>query len=79
MDFVEQLKEVRLKKEESMVSYDVIALYTSVPISPALKIIEDKLIKDKDLQHRKLKVKVKVMDLYSAFQMDYALPKVLYM
>ena len=52
MDFVEQLKEVRLKKEERLVSYDVTALFTSVPIPPALKIIEDKLNKDKDLQQR---------------------------
>ena len=51
-DFVEQLKEVRLKKEESMVSYDVTALFTSVPIPPVLKIIEEKLTKDKDLQQR---------------------------
>ena len=51
-DFVEQLKEMRLEKEESMVSYDVTALFTSVPIPPALKIIEEKLIKDKDLQQR---------------------------
>ena len=51
-DFVEQLKEVRLKIEESMVSYDVTALFTSVPIPPVLKIIEEKLIKDKDLQQR---------------------------
>ena len=50
--FVEQLKEVRLEKEESMVSYDVTALFTSVPIPPALKIIEEKLIKNKDLQQR---------------------------
>ena len=40
MDFVEQIKEVKLKKEESMVSYDVTALFTSVPIPPVLKIIE---------------------------------------
>ena len=51
-DFVEQLKEVRLKKEESMVSYDVTALFTSVAIPAVLKIIEEKLIKDKDLQQR---------------------------
>ena len=51
-DFVEQLKEVKLKKEESMVSYDVTALFTSVPIPPVLKIIEEKLTKDKDLQQR---------------------------
>ena len=51
-DFVKQLKELRLKKEESMVSYDVTALFTSVPIPPVLKIIEENLTKDKDLQQR---------------------------
>ena len=49
---MEQIKEVRLKKEESMVSYDVTALFTSVPIPPVLKIIEEKLTKDKALQQR---------------------------
>ena len=52
IDFVEQIKEVKLKKEESMVSYDVTALFTSVPIPPVLKIIEDKLEEDKDLPRR---------------------------
>ena len=53
MDFAEQIKEVKLKKEENMVSYDVTALFTSVPIPPVLKIIEDKLNEDKDLPQRK--------------------------
>ena len=52
MDFVEQIKEVKVKKEESMVSYDVTALFISVPIPPVLKIIEDKLENDKDLPLR---------------------------
>ena len=52
MNFVDQIKEVKLKKEESMVSYDVTALFTSVPIPPVLKIIEDKLNEDKDLPQR---------------------------
>ena len=51
-DFVEQIKEVKLKKEESMVSYDVTALFTSVPIPPVLKIIEEKLTNNKDLPQR---------------------------
>ena len=51
-DFVEQLKEVKMKKEESMVSYDVTALFTSVPIPPVLKTIEEKLTIDRDLQQR---------------------------
>ena len=48
-DFVKEIKEVKLKKEESMVSYDVKALFTSVPIPPVLKIIEEMLTNDKDL------------------------------
>ena len=52
IDFVEQIKEVKLKKEENMVSYDVTALFTSVPIPPVLKIIEDKLEEDKELPRR---------------------------
>ena len=52
IDFVQQIKEVKLKKEESLVSYDVTALFTSVPIPPVLKIIEEKLEEDKDLPRR---------------------------
>ena len=51
-DFVEQLKDVRLKQEECIISYDVTALFTSVPIQPVLNIIEQKLSNDKDLQQR---------------------------
>ena len=78
-DFVEQLKEIRLKKEESMVSYDVTAHFTSVPIPPALKIIEEKLIQDKDLQQRtsmSIKHVIKLLDFclrstYFVFQGQY--------
>ena len=52
IDFVQQIKEVKLKEEESLVSYDVTALFTSVPIPPVLKIIEEKLEEDKDLPRR---------------------------
>ena len=52
IDFVQQIKEVKLKEDESMVSYDVTALFTSVPIPPVIKIIEEKLKEDKDLSRR---------------------------
>ena len=35
-DFVQQIKEVKLNNDESLVSYDVTALFTSVPIPPVL-------------------------------------------
>ena len=51
-DFVEQLKDVRLKQGKCIISYDVTALFTSVPIQPVVNIIQQKLANDKDLQQR---------------------------
>ena len=51
-DFVEQLKDARLKQGECIISYDVTALFTSVPIQPVVNIIQQKLANDKDLQQR---------------------------
>ena len=51
-DFVQQIKEVKLKNDESLVFYDVTALFTSVPIPPVLKIIEEKLKEDQELSRR---------------------------
>ena len=51
-DFEEQLKDVRLKQEECIISYDVTALFTSEPMHTVLNIIEQKLANDKELQQR---------------------------
>ena len=51
-DFVEQIKDVRLKQGECIISYDVTALFTSVPIKPVLNIIKQRLAHDHDLQKR---------------------------
>ena len=51
-DFVEQLKEVRLKQGECIISYDVAALFTSVPIQPVINIIQQRLAKDTELHQR---------------------------
>ena len=45
-DFVEQVKQIKLEPGECLSSYDVSALFTSVPIDPALNIIKDLLDKD---------------------------------
>ena len=42
-DLVQQLKGITLKANEAIVSYDVSALITSVPIDPAINIIRRKL------------------------------------
>ena len=51
-DFVEQAKHFKLKAGECLSSYDVSALFTSVPIDPALNIIKDLLDKDNTLKER---------------------------
>ena len=51
-DFAEQMKTIKLLPDECIISYDVKALFTSVPIEPAIKIIKQHLENDKDLQQR---------------------------
>ena len=51
-DFVEQAKQIILEPGECLSSYDVSALFTSVPIDPALTIIKDLLKKDTTLKER---------------------------
>ena len=51
-DFVEQVKHVTLGPGECLSSYDVSALFTSVPTDPALNIIKDLLEKDNTLKER---------------------------
>ena len=51
-DFVEQVKHITLVPRECLSSYDVSALFTSVPIDPALKVIKDLLVKDSTLKDR---------------------------
>ena len=51
-DFVEQAKQIILEPGDCLSSYDVSALFTSVPIDPALNIIKDLLEKDNTLQER---------------------------
>ena len=51
-DFVEQVKQIKLEPGEYLSSYDVSALFTSVPIDPALNIIKDLLDKDTTLKER---------------------------
>ena len=51
-DFIDHIKDIRLRQEESIISYDVASLFTSVPIQPALKIIQQSLVTEQDLHNR---------------------------
>ena len=51
-DFVEQVKHITLVPGECLSSYDVSALFTSVPVDPALNIIRNLLDKNHTLKER---------------------------
>ena len=51
-DFLEQVKQIKLEPGDCLSSYDVSALFTSVPIDPALSIIKDLLDKENTLKER---------------------------
>ena len=51
-DLVELAKHFKLEAGECLSSYDVSALFTSVPIDPALNIIKDLLVKDNTLKEK---------------------------
>ena len=52
MTFVEQVKHIRLAPGERLSSYDVSALFTSIPVVPAHKAIKDLIEKDPTLKER---------------------------
>ena len=62
-DFMKHLKGIQLGPDEVMVSYDVRALFTAVPIQPALKIIENLLKEDTGLQNRTTMSTKHIIDL----------------
>ena len=52
LDFLESIRGIQLQPEECMLSYDVEALFTSVPIESAISIIKKHLEEDKELHQR---------------------------
>ena len=51
-DFMQQIKGIHLNQSQCMMSYDVKALFTSVPTEPATNIIKNMLEQNHELQHR---------------------------
>ena len=51
-DFIQQIQGIQLQPNQCMVSFDVKALFTSVPIQPAITIIKKLLEEDQSLQQR---------------------------
>ena len=51
-EFLKQLEDIKMGPDDIIISYDVKALFTSVPIKPALKIIQKLLEEDQTLPQR---------------------------
>ena len=51
-EFIEEIKNFKLEEGKCITSYDVSALFTSVPVPSALDIIKNKLQQDADLPNR---------------------------
>ena len=51
-DFIDQIKGIHLNEDQCMMSYDLKALFTSVPITPATTVIKKLLEQDQELQQR---------------------------
>ena len=49
-DFIQQMKDIKLEEDQCIMSYDVKALFTSVPVQPAIDVIRKKLEEDKELR-----------------------------
>ena len=50
--FAEEIKEMKLEKGKCITSYDVVALFTSIPIPSALEVMKKKLEQETELQKR---------------------------
>ena len=51
-DFVEKIREIKLNPDQTIVSYDVTALFTCIPPDDALVVVKECLERDVTLQHR---------------------------
>ena len=51
-DFVRDIREIRIEPDKELQSYDVSALFTSVPVGKPLKVIRERLEEDQNLSDR---------------------------
>lgn len=51
-DMISRLQDIRVDDDEELISYDVTALFTSVPVEESINIIDERLRQDDTLHHR---------------------------
>ena len=61
--FADEIREIKLEEGECITSYDVTALFTSIPVASALDIIRRKLEQDADLPTRTIMTDDTIIEL----------------
>ena len=64
-DLVKSLQSLTVNGDETLVSFDVVSLFTNTPIDRALEIIKDRLLNDNKLRQRTLLTASDIMELLS--------------
>ena len=62
-EFADEIGNIKLEERECITSYDVTALFTSVPVSSALEIITKRLEQDTDLPNRSIMTADNIIEL----------------
>ena len=52
IEFAEDIKKIKLEEGQCIISYNVVALFTSIPVKSALEVVKKKLEQDTELHHR---------------------------
>ena len=64
LDFCDQIKQVKLEEGGELVSFDVVSLFTSIPVELAIQVATDVLSKDDTLQDRTAIPVEDIVDLF---------------
>ena len=62
-EFAEDIKKIKLEEGECIMSYDVAALFTSIPVKPAIEVVKKKLEQDTELHQKTTMSTQNILDL----------------
>ena len=74
MEFSDDIKMIKLEEGECIISYDVSALFTSIPVKSALEVTKKKLEQDTELHQRTPMSIQNILDLLGVFLVQHLLP-----
>ena len=62
-EFADDIKKIKLEEGECIMSYDVAALFTSIPVKPAIEVVKKKLEQDTELHQKTTMSTQNILDL----------------